>query len=58
MVNNFAPREAWAVIKLVFGAAGPPVTPSIDDEYSDPVGLTTQARLSLAGRRLGLKRIL
>jgi len=58
MVNNFAPRGAGTVIKLVFGAAGPTVTPSKDDEYSDLVGLTTQARLSLCGRRLGLKRIL
>jgi hypothetical protein len=58
MVNNFAPRESWTVVKLVFGTAGPAATPSKDDEYSDPVGLTTQARLSLCGRRLGLKRIL
>jgi len=58
LVNNFAPRGAGAVIKLVFGTAGPTVTPSKDDEYSDLVGLTTQARLSLSGRRLGLKRIL
>gem|GEM_PF-3619714 len=46
MVNNFAPRGTWTVIKLVFGTTGPTVTPSTDDEYSDPVGLTTQARLS------------
>jgi hypothetical protein len=58
MVNNFAPRGAYLVIKLAFGTAGPPVTPSKDDEYSDLVGLTTQARLSRSGRRLGLKRIL
>jgi len=58
MVNNFAPRGTGTVIKLFFGTAGPTVTPSRDDEYSDPVGLTTQARLSLSGRRLGLKRIL
>jgi len=58
MVNNFAPRQTCPVIKLVFGTAGPTVTPSKDDEYSDLVGLTTQARLSLCGRRLGLKRIL
>jgi len=58
MVNNFAPRGFYPVIKLVFGTAGPTVTPSKDDEYSDPSGLTIQARLSLFGRRLGLKRIL
>jgi hypothetical protein len=58
MVNNFAPRVARIVIKLVFGTAGPAATPSKDDEYSDPAGLTAQARLSLFGRRLGLKRIL
>ena len=58
MVNNFAPRRFCPVIKLVSGTAGPTVTPSEDDEYSDPTGLTTQARLSLFGRRLGLKRIL
>jgi hypothetical protein len=57
-VNNFAPRGACIVIKLVFGTTGPTVTPSKDDEYSDPAGVTTQARLSLSGRRLGLKRIL
>jgi len=58
MVNNFAPRDAYTVIRMVFGTAGPAATPSKEDEYSDPAGLTAQARLSLFGRRLGLKRIL
>ena len=58
MVNNFAPRGARSVIKLICGAAGPAAMPSKDDEYSDLAGLTAQARLSLSGRRLVLKRIL
>ena len=58
MVSNFAPRGASVVVKLVFGTAGPTVTPSRDDEYSDLSGLTTQARRSLSGRRVGLERIL
>jgi hypothetical protein len=58
MVNNFAPRGTHIVGNFAFGTAGPTVTPFRDDEYSDPVGLTTQARLSLSGRRLGPKRIL
>ena len=58
MVNNFAPRETCLVINLACGTAGPPVTPSKADEYSDPAGTTAQARLSRSGRRLGLKRIL
>ena len=35
MVNNFAPRGFWPVLKLVFGTTGSTVTPSGDDEYSD-----------------------
>ena len=53
MVNNFAPRGTCLVGNLFFGTAGPTVTPSKDDEYSDPAGLTAQARLSRSGRRLG-----
>src|SRR5262249_9053304 len=50
MVNNFAPRGARTGIKLAFGTAGPTVTPSKFDEYSDPAGRKAQARLSLFGR--------
>ena len=41
MMNNFAPRGARLGDNLVFGTAGPTVTPSRDGESSDPVGLTT-----------------
>ncbi len=58
MVNNFAPRSGRFVDNLISGTAGPPVTPSKADEYSDPAGLTAKARLSRFGRHLGLKRIL
>jgi hypothetical protein len=54
----YAPRGASVVVRLVFGTAGPKVTPTRKDEYSDPAGLTTQAKLSLSGRRLGLERML
>lgn len=58
MMNNFAPCRAYDVAKLVFGTATRTVTPSTDDKNSDLLGLATQGRLSLFGRRLGLKRIL